>query len=104
MLRHCFVAAEFLRGENLGICGEGEAGAMIVFGDTALGGRIPVNVSEGLLSKGHPIGATGVANICGPVQQLRGEAGSRQVDGARLWLAHVLGWGSAAAVHILEKA
>jgi acetyl-CoA acyltransferase len=102
-LHDCFATAELLHYENLGLCGEGEAGALIDSGDTALGGRIPVNVSGGLLSKGHPIGATGVANIVEIVQQLRGETGERQVAGARIGLAHVLGFGAAAGVHILEK-
>lgn len=103
-LHDCFATAEILHYENLGLCGEGEAGRLIDSGDTALGGRIPVNVSGGLLSKGHPIGATGVANIVEIVEHLRGEAGARQVSGARIGLSHVLGFGAAAGVHILEKA
>jgi len=103
-LHDCFATAELLHYENLGLCGPGESGAMIDRGDTWLGGKIPVNVSGGLLSKGHPIGATGIANIVEIVQHLRGEAGQRQVAGARLGLAHVLGFGAAAGVHILEKA
>ncbi|MEY2925764.1 MAG: 3-ketoacyl-CoA thiolase [Pseudomonadota bacterium] len=103
-LHDCFATAELLHYENLGLCGAGDAGRMIDAGDTALGGRIPVNVSGGLLSKGHPIGATGVANIVEIVEQLRGEVGARQVAGARIGLAHVLGFGAAAGVHILEKA
>lgn len=106
-LHDCFATAEILHYENLGLCGDGEAGALIDSGETALGGRIPVNVSGGLLSKGHPIGATGIANIVEIVQQLRGEAGARQVANARIGLAHVLGFSSvagAAGVHILEKA
>jgi acetyl-CoA acetyltransferase len=103
-LHDCFATAELLHYENLGLCGEGQAGALIDRGETALGGRIPVNVSGGLLSKGHPIGATGVANVVEILQHLRGEAGERQVAGARIGLAHVLGFGAAAGVHILEKA
>ncbi|MBV1687872.1 thiolase family protein [Novosphingobium sp. G106] len=103
-LHDCFATAEILHYENLGLCGEGEAGRLIDSGDTALGGRIPVNVSGGLLSKGHPIGATGVANIVEIVEHLRGEAGARQVSGAKIGLSHVLGFGAAAGVHILEKA
>jgi acetyl-CoA acetyltransferase len=106
-LHDCFATAELLHYENLGLCSDGAAGALIDSGDTALGGRIPVNVSGGLLSKGHPMGATGIANLVEIVQQLRGEAGARQVAGARIGLAHVLGWsaaaGAAAAVHILER-
>jgi acetyl-CoA acetyltransferase len=106
-LHDCFATAEILHYENLGLCGDGKAGALIDSGATALGGRIPVNVSGGLLSKGHPIGATGIANIVEIVMHLRGEAGARQVQGARLGLAHVLGFSSVAGVagvHILEKA
>ena len=107
-LHDCFATAEILHYENLGLCGKGEAGALIDSGETAHGGRIPVNVSGGLLSKGHPLGATGVANIYEICLHLRGEAGSRQVDGARLGLAHVVGgmvdFGSACAVHVLERA
>jgi acetyl-CoA acetyltransferase len=103
-LHDCFATAEILHYENLGLCGEGQAGAFIDSGATALGGKVPVNVSGGLLSKGHPIGATGVANIAEIVFHLRGEAGARQVEGARIGLAHVLGFGTAAGIHILEKA
>ena len=85
------------------LCGEGEAGKMIDAGETALGGRIPVNVSGGLLSKGHPLGATGIANIYEVATHLRGEADKRQVDGARVGLTHVLGLGSACAIHVLES-
>jgi acetyl-CoA acetyltransferase len=103
-LHDCFATAELLHYENLGLCGDGEAGRMIDAGETALGGRIPVNVSGGLLSKGHPLGATGIANLYEISTQLRGEAGERQVEGARLGLTHVLGLGSACAIHILERA
>lgn len=103
-LHDCFATAEVLHYENLALCGEGEAARLIDNRDTWLGGRIPVNVSGGLLSKGHPIGATGVANIVEIVEQLRGEVGARQVAGAKIGLAHVLGFGAAAGVHILEKA
>ncbi len=106
-LHDCFATAELVHYENLGICGDGEAGRLIDAGDTALGGRVPVNVSGGLLSKGHPLGATGIANIYEVSTHLRGEAGTRQVEGARLGLTHVVGGGpnlgTACAVHILEK-
>ena len=68
-----------------------------------LGGKVPVNVSGGLLSKGHPLGATGIANIYEVSTHLRGEAGDRQVEGAKLGLTHVIGLGSACGIHILEK-
>ena len=102
-LHDCFATAEILHYENLGLCGEGEGGRLIDSGETALGGSIPVNVSGGLLSKGHPLGATGIANLYEIATHLRGEAGARQVEGARLGLTHVVGLGSACAVHILEK-
>jgi acetyl-CoA acetyltransferase len=103
-LHDCFATAELVHYENLGLCGEGEAGKLIDLGETDLGGKIPVNVSGGLLSKGHPLGATGIANIYEVSTQLRGEADKRQVDGACVGLAHVLGLGSACAVHIFERA
>ena len=103
-LHDCFATAEILHYENLGLCGEGEAGRMIDEGEVALGGRIPVNVSGGLLSKGHPLGATGIANIYEVSTHLRGEAGKRQVQGARIGLTHVIGLGSACGIHILEAA
>ncbi len=102
-LHDCFATAEILHYENLGLCADGEAGRMIDEGEVALGGRVPVNVSGGLLSKGHPLGATGIANIYEVSTHLRGEAGKRQVEGARLGLTHVIGLGSACGIHILEK-
>jgi acetyl-CoA acyltransferase len=102
-LHDCFATAEILHYENLGLCADGEAGRMIDEGEVALGGRIPVNVSGGLLSKGHPLGATGIANIYEVTTHLRGEAGGRQVEGARIGMTHVIGLGSACGIHILEK-
>ena len=102
-LHDCFATAEMLHYENLGLCKDGEAGRMIDEGEVALGGRVPVNVSGGLLSKGHPLGATGIANIYEVSTHLRGEAGDRQVEGAKLGLTHVIGLGSACGIHILEK-
>ena len=102
-LHDCFATAEMLHYENLGLCNDGEAGRMIDEGEVELGGRVPVNVSGGLLSKGHPLGATGIANIYEVSTHLRGEAGERQVEGAKLGLTHVIGLGSACGIHILEK-
>ncbi len=102
-LHDCFATAEILHYENLGLCKDGEAGRMIDEGETALGGRVPVNVSGGLLSKGHPLGATGIANIYEVATHLRGEADKRQVENARLGMTHVIGLGSACGIHILEK-
>jgi acetyl-CoA acetyltransferase len=99
--------AELVHYENLGLCPPGEAGRLIDEGSTALGGRTPVNVSGGLLSKGHPLGATGIANLYEVATHLRGAAGSRQVAGARIGLTHVVGGttdrGSACVIHILER-
>ncbi len=103
-LHDCFATAEMLHYENLGLCEDGEAGRLIDEGEVELGGRIPVNVSGGLLSKGHPLGATGIANIYEVCTHLRGEAGERQVEGAKIGLTHVIGLGSACGIHILEKA
>ncbi|TDJ31681.1 MAG: thiolase family protein [Gammaproteobacteria bacterium] len=102
-LHDCFATAEILHYDNLGLCEDGGAGRLIDDGDVELGGRIPVNVSGGLLSKGHPLGATGIANIYEVSTHLRGEAGGRQVEGARIGLTHVIGLGSACGIHILEK-
>ena len=100
--------AEIRHVENLSLCGFGEAAAMAERGETTLGGRIPVNVSGGLVSKGHPIAATGAIQIHELVTQLRGEAGARQVEGARLAAAEngggfYDGEEAVAAVTILEK-
>lgn len=102
-LHDCFATAEILHYENLGLCGDGEAGRLIDDGEVALGGRVPVNCSGGLLSKGHPLGATGIANLYEVSTHLRGEAGKRQVEGAKIGLTHVIGLGSACAIHVLEK-
>jgi acetyl-CoA acetyltransferase len=100
-LHDCFATAEILHYENLGLCGEGEAGRLIDEGEVAHGGRIPVNVSGGLLSKGHPLGATGVAAIYELTTHLRGAAGARQVADARVGLSHVIGLGSACTINVL---
>jgi acetyl-CoA acyltransferase len=86
-----FTISEILHCEALGLCGEGEGGRFVEEGHTTLGGRIPVNPSGGLLSRGHPVGATGVAQIVEVVTQLRHEAGPRQVEGARVGLAQCMG-------------
>jgi acetyl-CoA acetyltransferase len=101
-LHDCFGTAELLHYENLGLCKDGEAGQYIDEGHSWAGGKCPVNLSGGLLSKGHPVGATGVANIYEVVQHLRGEAGARQCANPRYGLTHVIGLGSACAIHILQ--
>ncbi|MBV8773437.1 MAG: thiolase family protein [Deltaproteobacteria bacterium] len=105
-LHDCFATAELIHYENLGLCGEGEAAKFIDEGGGKhpdLGGKSPVNVSGGLLSKGHPLGATGVANICEVVWHLTEDerAEQRQVPNAKVGMAHVIGLGSACTVHIL---
>jgi acetyl-CoA acyltransferase len=103
-LHDCFATAELVHYDNLGLCDEGGAADFFASGATWRDGRLPVNVSGGLESKGHPISATGIANIWEVCHHLRGEAGDRQIEGARVGLAHVIGLGSACGVHILEKA
>jgi len=100
-LHDCFATAELLHYENLGLCKDGEAARGVDEGWFAWGGKTPVNVSGGLLSKGHPLGATGVANIYEVVTHLRGHAGGRQVENEKVALAHVIGLGSACTIHIL---
>ncbi|MFN8215607.1 MAG: beta-ketoacyl synthase N-terminal-like domain-containing protein [Solirubrobacterales bacterium] len=87
----CFTIAELVHCEDLGLCARGEGGDLVESGRTRLGGESPVNVSGGLKAKGHPVGATGVGQIVELTQQLRGDAGSRQVEGARVGLAHCMG-------------
>ncbi|PWC52544.1 thiolase family protein [Azospirillum sp. TSO22-1] len=86
-----FTIAELLHYEGLGLCPPGEGGAYVEGGAAALGGRTPVNPSGGLLSRGHPVGATGVAQVVEIAQHLQGRAGERQVPGARVGLAHCMG-------------
>jgi acetyl-CoA acyltransferase len=102
-LHDCFATAELRHYDNLRLCPEGGAGEWIDRRGPWRDGEIPVNVSGGLLSKGHPLGATGIANIYEVSTHLRDEAGDRQIDGARVGLTHVIGLGSACAVHILER-
>lgn len=101
-LHDCFATAELIHYDNLRLCEPGGAGDFIDSGAPCRDGRLPVNVSGGLLSKGHPIGATGIANLYEVATHLRGEAGDRQIDGARVGLTHVIGLASACAVHVLE--
>src|SRR5690606_34430631 len=120
-LHDCFATAELLHYENLGLCEDGDAGKHVASGAPWLGNRIPtkyeediaplqdrtykpkttavVNASGGLLSKGHPLGATGVANIAEIVFHLRGQAGQRQVENSQVGLAHVIGLGSACTIN-----
>lgn len=102
-LHDCFATAELVHYDNLMLCAEGDAVDFFLSGATTRDGKTPVNVSGGLESKGHPIAATGIANIWEICYHLRGEAGARQIEGAKVGLAHVIGLGSACGVHILEK-
>jgi acetyl-CoA acyltransferase len=102
-LHDCFATAELRHYDNLRLCPEGGAGEWIDRRGPWRDGEIPVNVSGGLLSKGHPLGATGIANIYEVTTHLRGEAGDRQIENARVGLTHVIGLGSACSVHILER-
>ncbi len=124
-LHDCFATAELLHYENLGLCEEGMAGKHVASGAPWIGNKIPtkyqediapfqdktykpktkavVNASGGLLSKGHPLGATGVANIAEIVWHLRGQAGARQVEGSKVGMAHVIGLCSACTLNVLVK-
>src|SRR5437899_3564653 len=103
-LHDCFATAELVHYDNLGLCEPGGAVDFFNSGATFRDGKTPVNVSGGLESKGHPIAATGIANIWEVCHHLRGEAGDRQIENAKVGLAHVIGLGSACGVHVLEKA
>jgi acetyl-CoA acetyltransferase len=102
-LHDCFATAELVHYDNLMLCEEGGAVDFFNSGATWRTGSTPVNVSGGLQSKGHPIAATGIANVWEVCHHLRGEAGPRQIEGAKVGLAHVIGLGSACGIHILEK-
>jgi len=102
-LHDCFATAELVHYDNLMLCEPGGAVEFFESGAPWRDGRLPVNVSGGLQSKGHPIAATGIANLWEVATHLRGEAGDRQIEGARVGLTHVIGLGSACAVHILER-
>ncbi len=99
----CFTIAEIIVSESLGLFERGKGGPAAEAGDTGLEGRTPINPSGGLKSKGHPVGATGVAQIVEITEQLRGEAGKRQIKNARVALAQNMGGsGGSSVVHILE--
>lgn len=103
-LHDCFATAELVHYDNLMLCPEGEAVAFFESGASWRDGRLPVNVSGGLESKGHPIAATGIANLYEVATHLRGEAGPRQIEGAKVGMTHVAGLGQSCGVHILERA
>lgn len=104
----CFTIAEVIHTEDLGFAPKGEGGPFIQDGNTAIGGPIPINTSGGLLAKGHPVGATGLAQIVEVVEQLRGQSGPRQVESAKVGLAMCLGGfmhsdAGTVAVHVLKS-
>jgi acetyl-CoA acetyltransferase len=101
-LHDCFTVNEVLSYESLGLCGEGEAEKFIEDGDNTYGGKVVVNPSGGLLSKGHPLGATGLAQTAEIVWHLRNDAGDRQVPGAKLGLQHNVGLGGACVVSVFK--
>ena len=102
-LHDCFSTNEVLAYEALGLCGQGEASRFVADGDNTYGGRVVTNPSGGLLSKGHPLGATGLAQCAELVWQLRGQAGARQVADADVALQHNLGLGGACVVTLYER-
>ena len=102
-LHDCFTANELLTYEALGLCKEGEAEKFIWDGDNTYGGKFATNPSGGLLSKGHPLGATGLAQCTELVWQLRGQAEARQVEGALIALQHNLGLGGACVVTMYRR-
>jgi acetyl-CoA acetyltransferase len=102
-LHDCFAHNELITYEALGLCPEGEAARFIDDGDNTYGGKVVTNPSGGLLSKGHPLGATGLAQCYELTRQLRGSADATQVDGARLALQHNLGLGGACVVSLYER-
>ncbi|QIL71736.1 lipid-transfer protein [Diaphorobacter sp. HDW4B] len=103
-LHDCFAQNEVITYEALGLCPEGGAEAFVNAGDNTFGGRVVTNPSGGLLSKGHPLGATGLAQCYELTHQLRGSAGDKQVDGARIALQHNLGLGGACVVTMYQTA
>jgi sterol carrier protein 2 len=103
-LHDCFSCNELITYEALGLCPEGTGGEFVDSGAQSYGGQVVVNPSGGLISKGHPLGATGLAQCSELSWQLRGEAGKRQVEGAKLALQHNLGLGGAAVVAMYRKA
>ncbi|MET9327634.1 lipid-transfer protein [Tsukamurella sp. NPDC003166] len=103
-LHDCFTPNEVISYEGLGLCGEGEAEKFILAGDNTYGGKYVVNPSGGLMSKGHPLGATGLAQCTELVWHLRGTAGDRQVENARIGLQHNIGLGGACVVTMYRRA
>merc|ERR1711865_980422 len=97
-LHDCFSCNELITYEALGLCGEGEGGKLVESGNATYGGKFVINPSGGLISKGHPLGATGLAQCAELNWQLRGECGPRQLEGAQVALQHNLGLGGACVI------
>jgi len=101
----CFTIAEIMVTEALGLAERGKGGPLVASGATKIGGKMPVNPSGGLKSKGHPVGATGIAQLCEATTQLRGDAGPRQIAKAKWALTQNMGGtGASTLIHILERA
>jgi acetyl-CoA acetyltransferase len=98
-----YAIEELLYYEDLGLCAEGEGDRLVADGETDLGGRIPVSTDGGLIGRGHPVGPTGLAQVWELTLQLRGEAGARQVEGAKVGLAHIAGSGAVCFAHVLRR-
>ena len=104
-----FSVAELIYYEAFGFCARGDGAALLQSGATSIGGRIPINPSGGLIAKGHPVGATGAAQVVEIVRQLRGQAGPRQVEGAKVGMTHATGGGisgfdhGACSIHIFQR-
>lgn len=104
-----FSIAELIYYEAFGFCARGDGAALLQSGATSIGGRIPINPSGGLIAKGHPVGATGAAQVVEIVRQLRGQAGARQVEGAKVGMTHATGGGisgfdhGACSIHIFQR-
>jgi acetyl-CoA acetyltransferase len=103
LVHDAFANEELEYYELLGFCADGDAEKLVAEGETRLGGRIPFNTDGGLIARGHPGGPTGLAQVHEIVLQLRGEAGRRQVEGARTGLAHLVGGGSVCAISLLRR-
>ncbi len=102
-LHDAFTIEELLYVEAMGLCASGEGAALLMRGDTEIGGRCAVSPSGGLLMMGHPLGPTGLGQVCEITRQLRGEAGPRQQPRARTGLAHMVGIGAVCVVHVLQR-
>jgi acetyl-CoA C-acetyltransferase/acetyl-CoA acyltransferase len=102
-LHDCFTIAEIVASEGLGFFEPGDGYKAVMRGNTDIGGRIPINPSGGIKAKGHPVGATGAAQVYEIVNQLRGECGARQVEGAKIGITDTMGGSFASIAHIIME-